>query len=294
MARNQHWVPRFYLRGFSDSSDRIQAYRKIDDKFFAAKAESLCGKRDLYEVRYTGVANGKAGEFCAQNFIEKSLSEFEGRVGPFYGQLLDCCDHGELEGRRFLDGRLALCALVANLIVRHPKIMSLERAKAGQLAAEFRERNELTESDYMMLEQWGWREDYRALAELAIEQTLLFSTDERVPATRICNALCTKHLSILEAPMMAAFVTTSMPMFVAGPEDDSYAFGIAYIPLNNKYAAVLSERRLLPAFSTLNHSGVRLANRLLLLNCPYWDIAMSGQKGPLGLAVQDWRLHHVG
>lgn len=87
MTRNQHWVPLFYLRGFSDSSGRIQAYRKIDDKFFAAKAETLCGKRDLYEVRYTGVANGEAGEFCAQNFIEKSLSEFEGRGGPACGCL---------------------------------------------------------------------------------------------------------------------------------------------------------------------------------------------------------------
>ena len=53
-------------------------------------------------------------------------------------------------------------------------------------------------------------------------------------------------------------------MFIIGPEDDSYDFHLAYMPLSSEYAAVYSDDPLFPPFARLGFSGVVFMNRLLL------------------------------
>ena len=77
-------------------------------------------------------------------------------------------------------------------------------------------------------------------------------------------------------------------MFIIGPEDDSYDFHLAYMPLSSEYAAVFSDDPLFPPFARLGFSGVEFMNRLLLLNCEHWDVAISRGSGPLEHAVRDW------
>lgn len=97
-----------------------------------------------------------------------------------------------------------------------------------------------------------------------------------------------KSFSILRAPVGSGFVTTSMPMFIIGPEDNSYDFHLAYIPLSSEYAAVFSDDPLFPPFARLGFSGTEFMNRLLLLNCEHWDVAISRGSGPLEHVVRDW------
>jgi hypothetical protein len=116
---------------------------------------------------------------------------------------------------------------------------------------------------------------------------MLFSNDDIVPVNRIRKAFFEKSFSILRAPVGSGFVTTSMPMFIIGPEDDSYDFHLAYMPLSSEYAAVFSDDPLFPPFARLGFSGVEFMNRLLLLNCEHWDVAISRGSGPLEHAVRD-------
>lgn len=290
MTRKQHWVPQFYLRHFADSSGRLYAYRRMDDKFFTSKTGDVCAERDLYEVRYSGMAKGSSDGLFGQNLIEEHLSALEDKIAPLYAQLLDCCEKREFEGQRFREGRAAACALAAHLIIRHPESMRDDRKKAREFASELQKDFCLTKRECEALDELGWRGDYRALSEWAAVFAVLFSKDENAPFNRTLHAFLEKQFSVFEAPAGVDFVTASTPMFIIGPEDDSYAFDIAYMPLSSKYAMVFFDKGCFPCFGRLDYLGVAFLNRLMFLNCRYWDIALSRTRGPLERTVRDWKM----
>ena len=291
MVRKQHWVPQFYLRHFADSSGKLHTYSKSNDKFFATKTENLCAQRDLYEVNYTTTARGEHDEYYAQNLIEKKLSEFEGRLAPLYKQLLECCDEEVFDGERFHEGRAAACALAANLIVRHPESMREDCEIEHEIELVLHKVINLTEHENEMLNQTQWHNDYPAVAKLIRSATALFPFDERAPFNRTYKAFYEKQFSVLKAPVGMGFITTSMPMFIIGPEDDSYEFAFAYFPLSEKYVAIFSDmHQPFPASLRLDYAGVISFNKLLLLNCKYWDYAMSRVEGRLDLTIRDWKI----
>lgn len=288
MTRKQHWVPRFYLRHFADSSGQLHAYNKNSGVFYRTKVEDVCSKRDLYEVKYSDIEADSDDKYYAQNLIETKLSESESQISVSYSRLLQCCKDAALEGDAFRRGRQAVCKLASNLIVRHPATMLADRNRAREGSSMLLEDVVLTEEEKALLNWSGWNGDYKALAELSVSATLLFSEDGSVPANRIYEAFLEKRFCILEAPIGSGFVTTSMPIFIIGPEDDSYDFHLAYMPLSSEYATVFSDRLLLPQFARLDFSGTECMNRLLLLNCKHWDVAISRGSGPLEHAVRDW------
>lgn len=288
MTRKQHWVPQFYLRHFADSSGRLYAYSKSSGDFYRTKTENVCSKRDLYEVKHSDIKADSDDRYYAQNFIEARLSEDESRISVPYTQLLRCCRDATLEGDTFRRGRQAVCELASNLIVRHPVAMQGDRRKAREESSLLQVNGVLTEEDRALLDYSGWNGDHKALAELSVTATLLFSEDGSVPANRIYKAFLEKQFCVLEAPIGSGFITTSMPMFIIGPEDDSYVFDFAYMPLSNKYAALFTTDSSLESFYRLNVPHIELMNRLLLLNCRHWDVALSKENDPLKHAVCDW------
>ena len=288
MTRKQHWVPQFYLRHFADSSGRLYAYSKSSGDFYRTKTENVCSKRDLYEVKHSDIKADSDDRYYAQNFIEARLSEDESRISVPYTQLLRCCRDATLEGDTFRRGRQAVCELASNLIVRHPVAMQGDRRKAREESSLLQVNGVLTEEDRALLDYSGWNGDHKALAELSVTATLLFSEDGSVPANRIYKAFLEKQFCVLEAPIGSGFITTSMPMFIIGPEDDSYVFDFAYMPLSSKHAALFTTDSSLESFYRLNVPHIELMNRLLLLNCKHWDVALSRENDPLKHAVCDW------
>lgn len=288
MTRKQHWVPQFYLRHFADSSGRLYAYSKSSGDFYRTKTENVCSKRDLYEVKHSDIKADSDDRYYAQNFIEARLSEDESRISVPYTQLLRCCRDATLEGDTFRRGRQAVCELASNLIVRHPVAMQGDRRKAREESSLLQVNGVLTEEDRALLDYSGWNGDHKALAELSVTATLLFSEDGSVPANRIYKAFLEKQFCVLEAPIGSGFITTSMPMFIIGPEDDSYVFDFAYMPLSSKHAALFTTDSSLESFYRLNVPHIELMNRLLLLNCRHWDVALSRENDPLKHAVCDW------
>ncbi|MGO5316920.1 DUF4238 domain-containing protein [Paraeggerthella sp. LCP19S3_G8] len=288
MMRKQHWVPQFYLRHFADSSGRLRVYKRSADIYFYTKVENVCSKRDLYEVKYSDIEADSADKYYAQNLIESKLSEDESRISVPYSRLLQCCKDATLEGDAFRRGRQAVCKLASSLIVRHPVAMLDGRSRAREESSLLQADGILTEEDSALLNWSGWKGGRKALTELSVAATMLFSEDGSVPANRIREAFFEKHFCILEAPIGSGFVTTSMPMFIIGPEDDSYDFDFAYMPLSSEYAALFTTDSSLESFYRLDFPHVELMNRLLLLNCKHWSVALSSGNGPLEHAVRDW------
>lgn len=83
MTRKQHWVPRFYLRHFADSSGQLHAYSRQKGSFFRTNCENLCSMRDLYEVEHADATGDATDRFYAPNLIEVKLSEFEAVLRRF-------------------------------------------------------------------------------------------------------------------------------------------------------------------------------------------------------------------
>ena len=289
MTRKQHWVPRFYPRHFADSSGQLHAYNRQKNSFFRTNCENLCCMRDLYEVEHADTTGDATDRFYAQNLIEVKLSEFENRIAPFYDRFLERRKEGQREGEGYSDGKAAICELAASIIVRHPISMRTDKKWSREAAEELIRNVRLAPNEINLLDWSGWRGDSQAVVELSAAATMLFSNDGNVPVNRISEAFLAKRFSILKASIGSGFVTASMPIFVIGPEDDSYDFGFAYIPLSSEYAAVFSDDILLGSFNQLDFPGTELMNRPLLTNCMHWDVAMSKENGSLKHAVRDWR-----
>lgn len=288
MTRKQHWVPRFYLRHFADSSGQLHAYNKSNGVFYRTKVENVCSKRDLYEVQYSDIEADSDDKYYARNLIETKLSESESQISVSYSRLLQCCKDAALEGDAFRRGRQAVCKLASNLIVRHPATMLADRNRAREGSSMLLEDVVLTEEEKALLDWSGWNGDHKALAELSAVATMFFSEDGSIPVNRIRETFLEKHFSILEAPIGSGFVTTSMSMFIIGSEDDSYDFDFAYMPLSSKYAALFTSDSSLEPFYRLDLPHIELMNCLHLLNCEHWDVALSRENGPLEHAIRDW------
>lgn len=174
MTRKQHWVPRFYLRHFADSSGQLHAYNKSNGVFYRSKVEDVCSKRDLYEVKYSDIEADSDDKYYAQNLIEAKLSESESQISVSYSRLLQCCKDAALEGDAFRQGRQAVCKLASNLIVRHPATMLADRNRAREDSPMLLEDVVSTEEEKALLDWSGWNGDHKALAELSVSATLLF------------------------------------------------------------------------------------------------------------------------
>lgn len=287
-TRRQHWVPRFYLLRFADADGHLWAYRRESDSIYRTHIKDVCVQHDLYEVRYSEPKGEGAGKPYMPNLIEGKLSELEGSLAQGYERFLGCCEKEELDGAAFRDSRAVLCKLVANLIVRHPMAVADNCGTASWVASSLRENAELMEGFRPVLDWSGWGGDYDALAGLAVQATSLFSDDPAVPARRIEEELSKKGLMVLEAPDDAAFITASMPLFVSGPEDDSYDFDELYMPLSGRHAALFSNGTY-PAYAKLTRDETNCANCLMLLNAKHWGVALAREKDSLELAVDGWK-----
>ena len=267
MTRKQHWVPQFYLRHFANSSGQLHAYSRQKSSFFRTNCENLCCMRDLYEVEHADTTGDATDRFYAQNLIEVKLSEFENRIAPLYDRFLERRKEGQREGEGYSDGKAAICELAASIIVRYPISMRTDKKWSREAAEELIRNVHLAPNEINLLDWSGWHGDSQAVVELSAAATMLFSNDGNVPVNRISEAFLEKRFSILKASVGSGFATASMPIFVIRPEDNSYDFGFAYIPLRSEYTAVFYDDILLGSFNQLDFPGTELMNRLLLTNC---------------------------
>lgn len=253
------------------------------------KVENVCSKRDLYEVEYSDPKDDCVDRYYAQNLIERKLAEAESKISGSYSLFLQCCRDETFEGNAFRQGHQAVCELASNLIVRHPMSMRKDREQAREMASILQESKVLSEEDYAFLEWSGWHGDYQALAELSFTATSLFPDENIVPINRIHKVFLDKHLSVFKAPFGSCFITASMPLYIIGPEDDSYDFDFAYMPLSSEYAALFSSNVVAEPFTRLSLSRIEAINRFFLFNCVGWEFAMSRAKGPLDHALRGWK-----
>ncbi len=286
ITKRQHYVPRFYLRYFTNSDGKLHAYRREDQARFTTTPENVCAENYLYEVDLRGLDNNEAAHALLDNYIEGQLSGAEGRLAPYYNKLLQCCKEKSFDNRNFLDGRLAACILAANIIVRHPLMLRADRANAKTVLRDVEAAGGITDQEQAALDQLGLGESLETVTDLAIMQTLLFSDHQDVPFNRIYNALADKRMIIVEAPALMRFITTSMPIYFLGIDEDSYSFDVAYMPLSCRYAALFTDDKNVRQFSRATVEEVARFNASLLDGNDIWDLAVASASGALDVALR--------
>ena len=224
MTRKQHWVPRFYLRHFADSSGQLHAYSRQKGSFFRTNCENLCSMRDLYEVEHADATGDATDRFYAQNLIEVKLSEFESRIAPFYNRFLERQKEDQCEGEEYSDGKAAVCELAANIIVRHPISMRVDKKWSRETAEELLRNVHLTPYELGLLDWSDWRGDSQAVVELAAAATMLFSNDDIVPVNRIRKAFLRRASPSLGHPSAQGSLRRRCPCSSSGPRTTRMIF----------------------------------------------------------------------
>lgn len=129
----QHYIPRCYLRRFSDNDRSVYAYDKLNSKSYTASLMSVCCKDDMYTLsdEYVEKSNAETGGHVNKLSIEKDL--FAKDIEPLYSQLLSQIDEikeewisGKDHYRLNYDEKKELALHITTQYLRHPVIGDAE------------------------------------------------------------------------------------------------------------------------------------------------------------------------
>lgn len=243
-VKNQHYVPRFYLKSFADDSGILSVVRRDASglkPIFRTKPENVCAENYLYEVRRRA-SEGEDG-FVERGVIEDTLGKIESDLAFVYQSLLGSLDNRELpKGEECVELLTRLAALVALIIVRNPKWLNEVRSNACSYSAELLSNGFFSDEDISQMDLAGYRNEFEAAVELAYMDVALFRFDEGTPMHDLLALLLSMDCRFCIAPEGSEFVTSSLPVHAEWKDErdkDPYSF---YFPLSPRYAVVFRQR----------------------------------------------------
>jgi hypothetical protein len=120
-ARNHHYVPQAYLKGFTEGGSKKSNFVVYDVKTgsrFETKPRNVCAERDFNRVNIPGVD---------PNVVESDMGKFEALIPP---AIHDIDNRNSFEG----DSRDTILNLIAILATRHPDRREVLRKFHAQIA----------------------------------------------------------------------------------------------------------------------------------------------------------------
>jgi hypothetical protein len=76
-AKKQHYVPRFYLRRFTQDGSRLYVYDKFTGRSFPPRVEDVASENCFYDPT---VASQKVSPGVGSEDVEQSLAELESQA----------------------------------------------------------------------------------------------------------------------------------------------------------------------------------------------------------------------
>lgn len=83
MVKNQHYVPRCYLRNFSNAREQIWVYDKLEDKVFQSHIGGVACEKFFYDSERLEKETGE------EQFIEKVLGILEDEAAKVFRQIIE-------------------------------------------------------------------------------------------------------------------------------------------------------------------------------------------------------------
>ena len=213
-VKSQHYVPRFYLRSFTNGSGYLNVVRRDAGGLkpvFRTKPENVCAENYLYEVRRCEALFEDG--FVEKGVIEDALGKIENDLAPAYRSLLSFLDSQKLpkgEGCVELITRLAF--LLAFFIVRNPKWLNEVRGSSSAHSVELLSSGFFTDEDILQMDLAGYGGEFEAIVELAYLDTALFRLDKGAPLYDLLVLLLDMDCLFYIAPEGFEFITSSLPV----------------------------------------------------------------------------------
>ncbi len=179
-VKNQHYVPRFYLKSFTDDSGYLSVVRRDAGglkPIFLTKPENVCAENYLYEIRRRGF-QGDDG-FIEKGVIEDKLGKTESKLAPAYQSLLNCLDRGELPKNK--DGVDLAIELVAFLIARNPMWLNVVRGAACNRSKELEATGRYLNGNVVCADLTGLDGELKPAVEFLYLDTVLFERYKGTP-----------------------------------------------------------------------------------------------------------------
>lgn len=279
-VKNQHYVPRFYLKSFTDDAGYLSVIRRDAGGLkpvFRTKPENVCAENYLYEVKRRESV-GMDG-FIEKGVIEDALGKIENDLAPAYRLLLSYLDSEKLpKGEECVELITQLAFLLAFFIVRNPKWLNEVRGNAGAHSAELLSSGFFSDEDISQMVLAGYGDEFEAIVELAYLDTALFRLDKGAPLYDLLVLLLDMDCLFYIAPEGTEFVTTSLPVHIEWKdENDENPCGI-YFPLSPRYAVVFGQRleeERCVSISYLAAFAVDSFNRMLMNGDGLWEFLIS-------------------
>lgn len=120
MKKNQHYVPRFYLKTFCED-EKLFACDMQNKRFVHISPQNICVKKNIYETQAEG-AFGKT--YIQYNAIEDIYSEYEYHYSILLKRLFSVCKENNRDAL-ILQGneKHELCRFLINMLIRNPRFM---------------------------------------------------------------------------------------------------------------------------------------------------------------------------
>lgn len=125
MTRKQHYVPKFYLRYFTDD-DKIYVFDCKKNKFFQSQPKDICMMDYLYESEWEN-ADSRLGKYILPNSIEKSYSRLESESANVCNKIIKRCNlyNHRIHGVCSIKEKKILLNFIVNLVLRNPYTMEM-------------------------------------------------------------------------------------------------------------------------------------------------------------------------
>lgn len=279
-VKNQHYVPRFYLKSFTDDAGYLSVIRRDAGGLkpvFRTKPENVCAENYLYEVKRRESV-GMDG-FIEKGVIEGALGKIENDLAPAYRLLLSYLDSEKLpKGEECVELITQLAFLLAFFIVRNPKWLNEVRGNAGAHSAELLSSGFFSDEDISQMVLAGYGGEFEAIVELAYLDTALFRLDKGAPLYDLLVLLLDMDCLFYIAPEGTEFVTTSLPVHIEWKdESDENPCGL-YFPLSPRYAVVFGQRLEEERCVSISHLAafaVDSFNRMLMNGDGLWEFLIA-------------------
>lgn len=293
-VKNQHYVPRFYLRSFTDDSGYLSVVRRdagVLKPVFRPKPENVCAENYLYEVKRRENVGGD--DFIEKGVIEVALGKIENDLAPAYRLLLSYLDSEKPpKGEECVKLIAQLAFLLAFFIVRNPKWLNEVRGNAGAHSAELLSCGFFSDEDISQMVLAGYGDEFEAIVELAYLDTVLFRLDKGAPLYDLLVLLLDMDCCFYAAPEGSEFITTSLPAHAEWKdESDENPCGI-YFPLSPRYAVVfrqrLEEERCVST-TRISSTEVDSFNRILMNGDGLWEFLIAKDRSYLERLIRQYR-----
>lgn len=252
-VKTQHYVPRFYLKNFRNSDNKIFVYDKATDKVFQTAVKNIACENYFYD------SDRLKTEFQDEQLLEKFYSSFESEFAPFYIDYITKVESKEKD-KITGDDKKAFADFFVLQIDRTKEHREMSRQSYSLMKEKLIEKGFTKQQ----LIDFGFGSENPDPKDLHIESIIL--GDEMRDSLR---EILENHIWILiENNTNQPFFTSDNPIAkIANIKNehisyDGYASeGVEIIfPLNSKYLLVLFEREYFKYLEKIENSKLTITD----------------------------------